>query len=466
MAIAIAGDKIREPFPWGDAGRRALPLLAGKLTTLAMTMACFAIIGRHLGPERFGFYSLAYGLPWLLLPVVDFGLSPVVAREISAGGDAGWAVAGLRLAMRMFPLAAALLAAAGWLFGLQGREAWLLPATGLQLAAFTLRPAEAVLIAEKRTDVLAVYSMVANALSLGGVLLGISFNLQDPWILAIHAGYTLAYDTLILAYVGPKLVTEERPPAARLWREAWSFGLGGAASSVAERAGIPLVVWLLGPLAAGFYSAGYRLYEVGLGAAGTMAVIARPFLGESLNAPRVFARRAEDFVRGAMALSGLAALWMAGASPILVRSLFGPAFRDATPVLVALAPAIANILPGNALAEVSIAARRRSDFLVAAGGAAAVSVGGAVVLCRFLGVAGPALAMGIAGTAAMGWMASSLRRSSLSSIVATYWKLSSAWWVLFGLTVAGEIALPGNLGAAGGVGAGLLYAGWAMRGRS
>lgn len=462
MAVAVAESSLYEAFPWQDTGRRALPLLVAKFTTLAMTVACFALVARHLGPERFGFYSLAYGLPWLLLPVVDFGISPVVAREISAGGPIGWAVAGVHLTMRMFPLAVAASVVGGWALGLRGREAWLLVAPASQLAAFTLRPVEAVLIAEKRTDALAACSVLANALSLGGVLLGTSFNLKDPWILAIHAGYANVYYVLILALIAPRLTAEGRPSAAQLWHEAWAFGLGGVASSVTERAGIPLVVWLLGPVAAGLYSAGYRLYEGGLGAAGTVAVIARPFLGESLKTPLILARRAGDFVRGAMAVSGMVGLWIAGAAPVVMEALFGSAFRGAGPVLVALAPAIANILPGTALAEVAIAVRHRRDFLVAACGAAIVSVGGTVVLSRVLGLVGPALAVGLGGMAALGWLASSLQRSAASSLGAAYWELCSVWWVLFGLTVAGDTTLPGVLGAAGGVGAGLLYAKWAM----
>lgn len=453
-------------FPWAEAGRRALPLLGGKVATFAMTLACFIIVAKHLGPERFGLYSLAYGLPWLLLPGVDFGFSTVIAREIAAGDSTAWALTGIKLAASSLPIAVLALLGGGWLLGVRGQAAWLLLVSAIQLGTFVLRPAEAVLIANRATHTVAVCSVAANAVSLAGLLFATAKNFPDAFILLVHAGYIVVYYGLIGLMVWPKLTSQGQPAPNRLWKEAWPFGVGSAAASVTDRVGVVVSVALLGPAAGGFYSAAYRLYEVGVAAAGTVATVIRPVLAEVSHSPEILAGRAEALLRGSTAVSGAVALAVVGGAPLLVRGLFGPAYREASVVLLALAPALANILPGNVLADMCVAARQGKRFLVAAGSAGVISAGGSLILGQLVGPAGPALALGAAGTFAMGWILSGVHDRLGSPSVLIYGEFLAVWWALFVLLIAANAALSAYVSMVGGVAAGLAFSGLVLTRRT
>lgn len=71
---AVAGLRV----PWRELAGRAWPLFIARAATFAMTLAAFAIVGRHLGPARFGTYGLAFTVPLLLAPLVDYAFLLVV----------------------------------------------------------------------------------------------------------------------------------------------------------------------------------------------------------------------------------------------------------------------------------------------------------------------------------------------------------------------------------------------------
>ena len=178
-------------FPWLAAARRATPLLAARTLNFGLSLASFALVARFLGPERFGVYILAYSMPWLLLPVVDFGFSPTVAREIAASSAFGWARTAVRAGYAVFPGVVLALLLASWGAGLRGDDLLLIGVGALQLAAFALRPAEGVLVAGKRTMELAIASATANVVSFIGVALVFTLLFLGVGRLALAVGSAL-----------------------------------------------------------------------------------------------------------------------------------------------------------------------------------------------------------------------------------------------------------------------------------
>lgn len=453
MGRAVTGRQVAPPsqlaFPWSEAARRAVPLVAAKAANLGMSVACFALVARSLGPERFGAYVLAYSVPWLLLPAVDFGFSAVVAREISATGAVGWARTAVRMGFSILPGVLAVLLVGSWMAGLRGADLLLVTVGALQLVAFALRPAEGVLVAQKRTLELAMASLGANVVSFLGILWATATRSHEAVILGAHVGYPWVYAALTAGLTRSALRAKENPSTSVLWREAWAFGLGGVAASVAERAAIPVLVLVLGKGAAGLYGAAFRLYEVAVAAAGVGVMAIRPYLGEvSLNAEALLAR-GEALLRGAMALSGMIALWVAGAPRELVTGIYGPDYRGAEAALAGLAPALANVLPGNAAAELGIASRSRGAYLQAACAAAVLSVVGGAQLSRWAGLIGPGIALALAGAVSTVWITRSVPHGRLADL---YMRAFLAWCGLYGLVVAASglphwMRLPVALGA-------------------
>ncbi len=419
-------------FPWAEAARRAVPLMAAKVVNFAMTMACFALAARYLGPERFGFYSLAYTLPWLLLPVVDFGVTPVVTREIAAGASLGWARTGVLASLMTVPVALGLLFGGCWVAGLRGRDLLLVAVGSVQLFAFAVRPAEAVLVATKRTTELGIASVCANVLSLVGVVWATQSGQPETVVLGAHAGYTVVYAVLTVYFGRGALLSGSRPAVPALWHEAWPFGAGSLAGSLTERSGIPLLLGLLGAGPAGLYGAAFRVYEVAVAAAGAGALVVRPFLAEAASNPRVLVQRSEQLLKGALALSGGGALCIAGVAPELMAAIYGSAFREAAVALLGLTPALANVLPGNVAAETGIVARKRSSYLIAACAASLVSVLGTAAMGPQVGLLAPGASLGVAGTVAIIWVAASVSGRSLTRI---YTLGMFRWCVLLGLLI-------------------------------
>jgi len=435
--------------------------LFAKAANFVMSVACFALVARFLGPERFGVYVLAYSVPWLLLPAVDFGFSAVVAREIASGGPLGWARTALRMGLIAVPAAMAVLLLGSWVAGLRGSDFLLIAVGALQLAAFGLRPAEGVLVAEKRTVELAAAGLMANGVSLAGVAWATASHFPEPLILVAHVGYAVVYGVSVAALALPALRAGGGPPVPVLWREAWPFGLGGLAASVAERAALPVVVLTLGREAGGLYGAAFRLYELAVAIAGMGLLVVRPYLAEVSVHPGALLGRGEDLLRGAIALSGMAALWVAGVARELVTWIYGPGYQAADVALLGLAPALANVLPGNAAAELGIASRSRMPFLQAACAAAVLSVVGATQLSRWIGLVGPGIALACAGTCSILWITRHVGRGQLLTL---YLRAILGWSGLFVLVLT-SFGLPGWARWGMASVAGMVFALWTWGGR-
>lgn len=424
---------------WMLLARRAWPLFLARTLTLAMTLASFSLVGRYLGPQRFGIYSLAYTLPILLAPLVDFGLSAVVAREIARGASPRWALGGVVASWMALPVVWTALVGGAWIAGLRDSALVLVFVSSMQLPAFTLRCLEARLVAEKRTREVGLFAVAGNAASLVAVATTVWLRAPAPVVMAAHVSYLVLYYGLIgfRGVQGLWPLTGSLRLARGALAEAWPLGLGGALASVTERGGVAVVFLAAGAAAAGLYGASHRFYEIAVMISGVAMTVVFPHLSEVGTIPSVFARHATTLLRGLMVGSGIAALGVAALAPVLLAWTFGTEFVGAAPILTALSPAIANTLPGNLVAYAGIARGLRSRFLVGAIGAALVAVAGGFGLSLVAGPVGASLALAAAGMLAVGWIAAGLQAESGESPLRTYAQLSAAWWLAFGMVVVG-----------------------------
>src|SRR5579875_73926 len=63
--------------------RNAVLLSGAQATSLLFHLVWFALLSSHLGPSGLGVYVFAVAVPDLLGPIVDFGFTAMVAREVA-----------------------------------------------------------------------------------------------------------------------------------------------------------------------------------------------------------------------------------------------------------------------------------------------------------------------------------------------------------------------------------------------
>lgn len=466
MTAIAAQRRAEQSHLWKDMFHRGWPFLSARGASFAMAFVTFAVVARYLGPERFGIYSFAYNLPMLLGPLVDFGFSAVATREIARGATTRWALSGIAASVTTLPFVWIVLALGSWLVGLRGADLSLVFIGSAQLLVLPCRSLESWLVAKKRTLALGQFGVLANAVSLGCVMLVTALRLPISFVLLAHMSSLILYYSIVAAAVLKTITKGERTGLtnSRVWSDAWPIGLGGVFASFTERSGMTIVFLISGARAAGLFSSAFRFYEVIVAVAGVAMTVAFPYLAEVGADQAAFARRVLALLRTAIAMSGALAIWFAGVAPLLVTTAFGGHYREAAPLLVALAPAIANVLPANLIAYSGISGNRRAHFLAGAAAAAVTAVVGGVALVTMMGPAGMALALALAGVVSVLVISSGLPIHQGASPMTSYLILYSVWGIAFVIVVAIAPLVATTVRVAIAVTIGTCYAVFAQRG--
>jgi len=421
---------------WSVLGRQMWPLCLAKGFTFLFTFLAFVISARYLGREIFGVYVLAYSLPQLALPLLDFGFSAIVTRESAKGSVVPWYWGGVLASVTLAPIISGIILAASYLLGMGEKDLLLMGVGAGQLLFMSLRPLEAKLIAEKRTLELGVYSLLANCLAFVAVAGAVLAKATAYVILGAHISYLAIYYGLVVIAVVRDLHNSKSPGIKRLLRESWPYGLGNTYATITERSGTVVVFVINGALAAGAFGVGFRFYELIGGVASVVMTVIFPHLSELTQRSGELREHLRRLMRVALALSGCLALWLAGLSSQMVEAIFGNEYQEATVILLFLSPAVVNILPGSLVAYAVIALGNSRGYLRGAAWGAVISVAGGLFLAYALGPVGPCISLAVGGIAVMASLLRELPEEMKKDIMLIYGYWYKVWLAAFSLVLA------------------------------
>jgi O-antigen/teichoic acid export membrane protein len=288
--------------------------LARNLTSLwlsrgfgfAVQLVAFGVIAAHLGPAGFGVYAFAIAFAELVRVVPDFGLGPIVTRDIAQDPRReaellpNLLYVRLLLALVAYGAVAAALTAGG--FQAQERDAALLASLGLVVQPLSF--GRAALEARMRIGRLAVVEAVrALAFAAGAV----SLAAASAGVLAFIWLYLVTTVGAELVIVGLALAVARVRWAVRLpvwWetlRASAPLALAGLFIALYYRLDMILLGALKAQADVGQYGAAYRFLEAFAILASMVAVVLGPVWARSfVESPRVLQLRYERVVRLAL----------------------------------------------------------------------------------------------------------------------------------------------------------------------
>ncbi len=387
-------------------GGDALLILTGRVLGATATAIITVILGRTLGPTRYGVYALALSIAATIGSVSELGISGAAGRAVAlVHPDEGTARAIARSCIRLklaltLPVGALLVLTAPWvsrLFGGSNANGGSIRAAGVLLIAaelFTTLAGLLVALRIARGNVLASLAKGLGELALIVVLVVILGGGAGEAVLATGLGYSASL------VVGLLLVT--RRTAAPV--DVKAIPRWGAIVRSARLIWLAQLPWtcfvavdqlllgaLRGPQAVGIYDAPMRIngalqllaMPVAAALAPRMASIADPA------ARRILFNRALRAVTALYIAIGVAAVPLA--APVIAVAL-GASFGRSADVLRTILPYTA-LLGATPLMSLSLnyLGTRRAQVLVGLA-TVAVNVVGDLLLIPVLGVVGPAIA--------------------------------------------------------------------------
>jgi O-antigen/teichoic acid export membrane protein len=410
--------------PLARIAQLSAAFLCSNLARAGIGLALALVLGRGLGPSRFGVWILCTAWASTLTAIVDLGFGVLLTRDGARGdGDPAPLLAGalsLRLAAAL-PLACVLALAAGSLASdaesiAALRVAALLAAAGAAYGCFG-----SLLRSQPRwlPAVLAIET-VWLMVQVGGSWWLVAWGRGVAALVALAAALQAAQIATALACWRTVFGARSPSPFARplaavpLLRRALPFAASGIVANLQGRIGPLMLGALATPADIGWFGAAAR---VGRGVklapqaifAGALPVLAQEHGRDARSASATY----RALHRGLAALSAAAAIACAAAAPFVMPLVFGRPFAAAAPTLVWMAVGLAPSVINSA----------RKVYLYAAGAEAiavrwsAVSLALQVIAGALLipasGSAGAAIAIAI-GEAAIWWP---LRRAELAQVL-------------------------------------------------
>jgi O-antigen/teichoic acid export membrane protein len=387
-------------------GGDALLILAGRIVSAGGTAAITVIIGRELGPTRYGVYALALAIAATVGSVSELGIGSAAGRAVAqAHGNERAARAIARSCIRLklaftLPVAGLLVLAAPWVSRLFG---------GTTAHAGSIRAAGAVLVGAELFALLATL-LIALRVARENVVLSLAKGLGElglviALVVVLGGGAREAVLATGLGYaasiaVGVLLVSR-RPPgggaigAIPTWRAIvrsarliWLAQLPWICFVAIDQL---LLGAMLGPRAVGLYNAPTRINAALQLVAMPVAAALAPRMASIADAAerRALFNRALRAVTALYLAIGVAAIPLAG--PVIAVAL-GPTFARSADVLRAILPytALLGAAPLMAL-SLNYLGTRRSQVVVGLV-TVALNVVGDLILIPVLGVVGPAIA--------------------------------------------------------------------------
>jgi O-antigen/teichoic acid export membrane protein len=387
------------PWPLSSLGfsRRVQLNLAFKLITTSVEKGLKFVLlmaaTRTLGKEEWGRYAWAYTLTLCLVQLTDFGLGTYLTREIAREGRGAGRLYGAALGLKVFLGVLYLSFLSALTFSVIREPAYKVLIMALGLAN----------LSQSFTELFARVFQGFQRLEFEMVLVGTSAALSVGAGLTVLAlggrvvGFTLALTTLSVpvAVSGGLVVFWNFFRVSPLWDGPYWLALfkdvgpiGGAAilSTAYFRVGILLAGMFLNERATALYGTAMQVLEVARILPAVVMAALFPFVSMRLHDTRA--------QRSGVALLAAAGLLVGGlclAFPgWIMRTMCGPEFLEAAPLLRILGLAMPFMMVNFALTHYLIAYGLQKKYLGFCLLLLSLSVGLNSVLISFLGVTGPA----------------------------------------------------------------------------
>ena len=363
------------------------------LYTAAVSVGLTFVLGRVLGPDKFGSYSYILTIATLFFILQDGGFRTLLFREktLPSKGLKGYGD-------RLFSWAlghAVVITAAGAFFVL------VLP-TGYRtaiLAAILCFGFQAVvnfisseLRAKGRFPRDALWQATVRTFGAAGILVALFFVRPVPW--AIFACWS--FGLLLCLFFSPIRIKRPSFGSFRIRdirKACFGFMAIEAATTIYYRCDIILLERLGGdPALVGYYAAAYRFLDGITLLAAPLGIIWFRKLRLLSDETALFGRQIGWMSIAMLLAAVLIIVAVVPFSREIVVFTFGPEYADSADLLPWLLGALIFILPNGVLTQAAIARNRESVYAVAAGGAAVVNIGLNLVLIPKFGGLGAAWA--------------------------------------------------------------------------
>jgi O-antigen/teichoic acid export membrane protein len=351
---------------------------------------------RRLGPAMYGEFTYAIALGFVVMPLIDFGLQLIVAREVARDETHAARIIGTGLTLRLvFALAglgavAAVSAtrpltvqAAALTIGVACVATSFAELFGYALRGFQRLQDEAVLLLSVRvlTVAIGVWALVAGA-GLGG--------LAAAYVLGGAAGALLGYAWL--ARIGSRPIVRFDPAdSRRLLRPAWPLGAAIVLSIAYTRTAVFVLDATAGAEAVGVFGVAQKLTEPWAVIPATIMAAVFPAFARDVAADRKQAGYLRARTVALLSLAGgLFAAAGVFAGPWLLSVLYGPEYAGSVVPFQILSLAAAPAFVTYALTHFLVALDRQRLVLWFNAGIFATNLALCLMLIPRLGPAGGA----------------------------------------------------------------------------
>lgn len=328
------GSVARRGFLW-----QGLAFGLAKGTMLLTTI----VAARVLGPDDFGFVSLAIVLVLAITVVADLGASQALVYLPATSGR--FAAACVLALSGSLTLALAWAALSPLVADQLGRpeDATMLAVLGLVIVLSSLGQSPDAVLRKELKFSRRLPAEIARGLTRAGIAIGLVLAGVGPWALVWgEIGGAAAYAVTSWLMARPLLGDWRQWPGREERRAVLAFGLpvaaNGALATTVVNVDYVVVGWLLGTSAVGIYLVGFRIPELLVNSVFQVFSQVTYPIYTRLNGDRVRLGRAYLLALRVQALWGMSVgVTIAVLSPVLVPVLFGAQYADSVTVMQAIA---------------------------------------------------------------------------------------------------------------------------------
>jgi len=342
-------------------------LSVAELAIRGSSFVAIILIARFLGAERLGIYSYVMSLVFIFAAFADFGMSPIIIRELARNKKelSNYLKCGATLKLFLGIIAFSLIMVTGRLLGKTGDVQILLVMASVWMVANSLTIFfSSIFQAFEKMHHVALVRVIEKFSFL--IVLGAAF-IVGPTLKGVIVIYIL---TALLGLCIAIYIAQSRYHkfvlgfdfgfSKSLLRKSFPLALSGFAFLIYNRVDIVMLSFMQGDQAAGLYSACYNLFIL----AGLLPVLATAAVFPSFSNLYATAREKlrQNYRKGLKILILLAvpvAAFTFLAAPWLIDILYGSAYIEAVPALRILMLTVLFSFPSHFLSRLLIITERQ-----------------------------------------------------------------------------------------------------------
>lgn len=341
--------------------------LVGKILSTALGLAAIALLGRYLGPERFGWYTTAITFLQFAGILVDFGLIPVTAQMLGEGRHKQEVLLPNLLGYRFVTAGVFFLLAplASLLFPYPPLVKWAIALMAISFVATALNQVLTGFYQYRLRMHIVVLGEVAGRIALvAATWLLITFGAGFLPLMAAVAGSSLIF-TIVLWWQARREQPAGLAFSGPIWREVtlkmWPIAVSIIFNVVYLKGDTLLLSVFRSQTEVGWYGAAYRVIDILSQLAMMIMGVMLPLLAASWakHDEREFSERYQQSFNVLMLIGIPIAVGASLLAPRVLTVVFGPEFAPAGPMLGLLSWAVLGVFVGAVFGHTAVAINRQ-----------------------------------------------------------------------------------------------------------